>query len=130
MQGSWLRWWRQDRKNPFWATVLVTCLSGAASAQSSALSKNSPRDAKLDGILAYIHNSWDSLTRSTNSCAALSDTKVLGAQVPYFPVDYPQPTDLDRLPQDCAVKIAHLPQVIHEVGNIEFASAQTRGRYT
>jgi alpha,alpha-trehalase len=127
VQGYGLRCWRNNRKDTRWAIVLVLSLAGAASAQSSAPSQDTSRDAKLDGILAYIHNSWDSLTRSTNSCGALSDTKVSGTQVLYLPADYPQPKDLDRLPQDCAVKIAHLPQVIRELGNNEFASSQTPG---
>jgi alpha,alpha-trehalase len=127
VQGSWLRCWRNNRKDMLWAIVLVLSLAGAASAQSSAPGKDPSRDAKLDGILAYIHNSWDSLTRSTNSCAAVSDTKVSAAQVLYLPADYPQPKELDRLPHDCAIKIAHLPQVIHELGNNEFASTQTPG---
>jgi alpha,alpha-trehalase len=106
-----------------WTVAFITLLCTAASAQST----TTLPDAKLDGILAYIHKSWDSLTRSTNSCGAVSDTKVAAAQVLYLPADYPQPKDLDRLPQDCAVKIAHLPQVIHELGNNEFASTQTPG---
>jgi alpha,alpha-trehalase len=72
--------------------------------------------AALDNILTYIHSSWDSLTRSTNSCGAVSDTKLSAAQVLYLPADFKQPPELDQIQHDCQVTVTHLPQVIRELG--------------
>jgi len=85
------------------------------------------RDPTLDEILTYIHAGWDSLTRSTNSCTAVSDTKLSTSPVLYLPAGFDQPRELDQLQRNCAVTIAHLPHVIHQLGSTDVESLQPPG---
>ena len=103
--------------------VIVAILSVAASAQS--LSDISPTNLK--DILAYIHTGWDSLTRSTNSCAALADSKLSAAPILYLPAGFQSPKELDQVQHDCKVRVAHLPQVIHKIGTTATGSIQPPG---
>jgi alpha,alpha-trehalase len=103
--------------------LVIAIFSVAASAQSSP--KISP--ASLKDILAYIHTGWDSLTRSTNSCAALADSKLSAAPVLYLPTGFQEPKELDQMRRDCKVRVAHLPQVIHKLGTTAAGSIQPPG---
>jgi len=85
------------------------------------------RDPTLDEILTYIHGGWDSLTRSTNSCTAVSDTKLSTSPVLYLPASFDQPRELEQLQRNCAVTIAHLPHVIHQLGSTDVESLQPPG---
>ncbi len=73
----------------------------------------------LSGILTYIHAGWDSLTRSTGSCAGLVDTKLATAPVLYLPADFDPPGDLEKMQSACGVAVAHLPQVIDKLGTLD-----------
>lgn len=148
MQESWLATSQRERQivvaetqikttikirlkiNKFLSAALLAVLSVAAFAQSPPPIAPQPtqfQDANLNAILEYIHTGWDSLTRSTNSCGAMSDTKLSSAPVLYLPAEFPQPSDLDRLQRDCAVKIEHLPKVIHALGTTDVESLQPPG---
>src|SRR6202051_1359830 len=131
MQGSWL-----GIREPYTQRTRIHCLLfafllfsvvGLGQTQSQPVVHNGYRDEHLTEILSYIHTGCDSLTRSTNSCGAVSDTKFSSAPVLYLPADFPQPSDLDQLQRDCAVKVEHLPQVIHQLGTTDVESLQLAG---
>jgi alpha,alpha-trehalase len=103
--------------------ALVAVLSIAVVGQS----QPPPKDANLDGILEYIHSGWDSLTRSTHSCAAVPDTKFSSAPILYLPADFPQPSDLDQMQRDCGVRVQHLPRIIQELGTTDVESLHPAG---
>jgi len=128
MRGPWLAS-REERggshRTRFFRAGLVAILSIAALGQSQPEHLAGKRN--LSTILEYIRTGWDSLTRSTNSCSAVSDTKFSSAPVLYLPADLPQPSDLDQLQRDCAVKIEHLPQVIHQLGTTDVESLHPAG---
>jgi alpha,alpha-trehalase len=84
-------------------------------------------DSSLSKILAYIHASWDSLTRSTNACDAVSDSKLPSPSILYLPADFPKPETLDDMEHACKVTITHLPQVIHQLGDPVVSSVQPPG---
>ena len=120
---------RQRREVPSMRSLLTTLvvvavLSIAASGQSP---ERLTGNTGLNEILAYIHNGWDSLTRSTNSCAAISDTKLSVAPVLYLPAGFKEPKDLDQMQRECRVTIAHLPQAIHQLGSSDSESIQPPG---
>ena len=96
------------------SALLLVLLSAAAFGQSQPESRT--RSTNLDQILSYIHTGWDSLTRSTSSCRGIPDSKVAAAPVVYLPADFPMPKDLEQMQHDCRVTVAHLPQVIHQLG--------------
>src|SRR6202051_896702 len=131
MQGSWL-----GIREPYTQRTRIHCLLfafllfsvvGLGQTQSQPVVHNGYRDEHLTEILSYIHTGCDSLTRSTNSCSAVSDTKFSSAPVLYLPADFPQPGDLSQLQRDCAVKVEHLPQVIHQLGTTDVKSLQPAG---
>jgi alpha,alpha-trehalase len=109
----------------FFVTFLPAIFSVSSFGQAQPeLHEGSPNLAK---ILAYIHSGWDSLTRSTSSCAAVADTKLSTAPVLYLPAGVEQPPELDQMQRDCKVRIAHLPQAIHELGTTDVESIQPAG---
>jgi alpha,alpha-trehalase len=109
----------------FFVTFLPAIFSVSSFGQAQPeLQQGSPNLAK---ILAYIHSGWDSLTRSTSSCAAVADTKLSTAPVLYLPAGVEQPPELDQMQRDCKVRIAHLPQAIHELGTTDVESIQPAG---
>src|ERR1700733_9699487 len=105
--------------------ALVAVFSLAALGQSQP--ERSTGDANLKEILAYIHTGWDALTRSTSSCGAASDSKLSASPVIYLPADFAAPRDLDEMQRGCKVTIAHLPQVIHQLGTTDADSIQPPG---
>jgi alpha,alpha-trehalase len=131
VQESWRGTWQRRRNIVLMKSVrrrllpsaLVAVLSIAVLGQS----KPQPKDANLSSILEYIHSGWDSLTRSTNSCSALADSKLAGTAVLYLPAEFPPPGDTDQMQRDCAVKIEHLPHAIHELGTKDAESLQPPG---
>ena len=100
----------------FFAAFLPAIFSVLSFGQAQPeLQQGSPNLAK---ILAYIHSGWDSLTRSTSSCAAVADTKLSTAPVLFLPAGVEQTRELDQMERDCKVRIAYLPQAIHELGPV------------
>src|SRR5215831_20515248 len=80
-------------------------------------------------ILTYIHNSWQSLSRSTSTCASVEDIKISAdtktsntpstpPPIIYIPSDSPIPQSLTDLQQHCTIQITHLPQPIHHIGDL------------
>jgi alpha,alpha-trehalase len=129
MQGSWLAF-RERCSTAIRCLLFAFLLSSIAAlgqTQPQPVVHNGYRNEHLTEILSYIHTGWDSLTRSTNSCGAVSDTKFSSAPVLYLPADFPQPSDLEQLQRDCAVKVEHLPQVIHQLGTTDVESLQPAG---
>jgi hypothetical protein len=117
------------RYMPVTLVIIIAALLGtAASAQSPSLPNTG--NANLNDILAYIHKGWDSLTRSTSSCAAVADTKLSGAPLLYLPAGFPAPKELDQMQRDCQVTIARLPQVIHQLGTTDTRSIQPQDCFT
>jgi alpha,alpha-trehalase len=128
MQESWL-WARERRRGNFrmrsLAPALFLLLSISIPGQSPPARLSA--EANLKEILAYIHTGWDSLTRSTSSCGAVTDTKLSAAPVIYLPAGSEFPRELTQMQRDCQVKVAYLPQVIHQLGTTDVGSIQPAG---
>ncbi len=105
--------------------LIIAVLSLPALGQSNAGPATS--DPNLNGILDYIHNSWDSLTRSTSSCAAVADPKVAAVPVLYLPNGLAEPNEIDHMQHECQVTVSHLPQPIHELGTTDVESIEPAG---
>jgi alpha,alpha-trehalase len=127
MRGSWLaRCGRLSRlRIPFLGASLIAILSIAAAGQSEP--DHPTAETGLTDILAYIHTAWDSLTRSTSSCGAVSDPKMSAAPVVYLPADFSFPRELHELQRNCKVTLGHLPQVIHQLGTADLDAIQPPG---
>jgi alpha,alpha-trehalase len=70
-------------------------------------------------IDTYIHQSWDSLSRSMSECQSLVDPKVTTPPLLYLPFGAPTPPQLLRLRSQCKIEIAHLPHRIVHLGDVK-----------
>lgn len=106
------------------AAFAFTSQIAQVSAQQSAASAP-------NATLRYIHDSWDTLTRSTTSCDSLADIKVRGSAgeqpVLYLPADYPAPPRVRALEQSCHVRIVSLPRRIEKLGDVKPEELKTPG---
>jgi alpha,alpha-trehalase len=90
----------------------------ASSAQAAGTTESQKTEASSQ-ILTYIHNGWHTLTRSTNECASLTDSKLLNtSRVLYLPNGMKVPTAVAQLKERCAVHIEYLPSPITHLGQI------------
>jgi alpha,alpha-trehalase len=83
--------------------------------QSKALSPP-PRAGNID---TYIHQGWDSLSRSMAECKTLVDPKVTTPPVLYLPFGAPAPPELLGLRGQCKIQIDHLPHRISQLGDVK-----------
>ncbi len=82
----------------------------------SVIIAQSPSTQSID---SYIHQGWDTLSRSMTECRSLVDPKVNVAPVLYLPAGAPIPPELLRLRSHCSIRIAHLPHRIVELGDVK-----------
>jgi alpha,alpha-trehalase len=72
--------------------------------------------------LAYIHKSWDQLSRSMTDCHSLVDVKVTSSPVLYIPAEMDLATSdlsaVQKLTTECGVKVAKLPKQIGKLGDL------------
>jgi alpha,alpha-trehalase len=78
-------------------------------------------------IDAYIHQGWDSLSRSMSECQSLVDPKVIAPPLLYLPFGAPTPPQLLRLRSQCKIEIAHLPHRIAHLGDVQGAEIPRPG---
>ncbi len=77
--------------------------------------------------LAWIHKSWDVLSRSMTECHSLVDVKVTSNPVLYFPAGMAIPADAQALAAKCGVKAISLPKPIAHIGDLRPEELVTRG---
>ncbi len=80
-----------------------------------------PRQAAslgMSDILHYIATTWDTLTRSMTACDEVLDPKEPERSVLYLPAGWAEPRDVRSLALRCGLRVAHLPQAIHKLGEI------------
>jgi alpha,alpha-trehalase len=69
-------------------------------------------------IDTYIHQGWDTLSRSMSECKTLVDPKVTTPPVLYLPHGAATPPDLLKLNSQCKIDIEHLPHRIVKLGDV------------
>jgi alpha,alpha-trehalase len=126
MQGPWSKD-SARRARVFWLRLRVCVVLLLSPALGQSQRENSSPDSNLHELLAYIHNGWDSLTRSTSSCSGISDPKLSAAPFLYLPADFTEPRQVENMQRECGVKVAHLPQVIHHLGTTDAEAIQPPG---
>ena len=105
------------------AAVLGAMLPAALAQQSAAI----PAPPQTDSIATYIHESWDTLSRSMGQCDSVVDAKVNAVPVMYIPIDVPEPPELKRLHAQCNVKVEHLPKKVEKLGDLAPGEVPTPG---
>jgi alpha,alpha-trehalase len=97
-------------------------LSGSASPQSPA------RDAASNAkILSYIHDGWDSLSRSMTDCKSLVDPKVTTAPILYLPAGLATPMPVTAMQKLCNVEVRRLPRKITRMGDVKVSEIPKEG---
>ena len=86
-----------------------------------------PANPKVQAMLDYISAGWDVLTRSSEDCQVVADPKLTEATVLYLPADYHATEALERISRECNIRIAHLPAIIGQPGEIAWHAIQPEG---
>jgi alpha,alpha-trehalase len=81
----------------------------------------------LKPILDYISTAWETLTRSMTECESLVDPKMKVAPILYLPAGMAEPAEVRKVSTDCNVRVEHLPDEIHHLGEINMSKIQTHG---
>jgi len=100
----------------------ATLLTGNASSQTPA--DGAASNAK---ILNYIHNGWDSLSRSMSDCKSLVDPKVTTAPVLYLPAGVATPAPVAAMQKLCNVEVRRLPRKITRMGDVKVSEIPKEG---
>ena len=100
------------------AAVFVILCSFGLEPQAQALPRQSAHNSNLQAILNYISSGWDTLTRSTTSCAAVADTKLAEPSILYLPETSAIPSALKGL-SACRIHAEHLPFLINGTGQVK-----------
>jgi alpha,alpha-trehalase len=90
----------------------------AAAVLCAASPAQAPEKEGLQPILNYISTAWDTLTRSMSDCQSVVDPKLEQASVLYLPAGFPVPASVQQMTARCNVRVEHLPQEIHRLGEI------------
>ncbi len=102
------------------ALLAVVCLGVVCSAQTQ-------EPANMPQVLAYIHNSWDALTRSMQTCDTVIDKRAPEHSVLYLPADYPETPAVKELTSRCKVGLKHLPSKITSIGDFDYSHSFSQG---
>lgn len=78
-------------------------------------------------IDVYIHQSWDSLSRSMSDCHSLVDPKVTAPAILYLPKELPMSRDVLGLQARCNVHVERLPLRIEHFGQIKLTDIPAQG---
>jgi len=107
---------------PFLLLLTTTLLVGMANSQASR------QDASANAtILSYIHNGWNTLSRSTDDCRSLVDPKVTTAPILYLPAGMAIPPSVAAAHRRCNVEVQHLPHKITQMGDVRVSEIPATG---
>ncbi len=73
----------------------------------------------LEPIRNYIAGGWDRLTRSLDNCETFADPKLAGHPTLYLPAEFAEPAAVQQLAAKCGIQVAHLPEAIHQAGELD-----------
>ena len=107
--------------------LFLVLLCALADGQAAPAQGTVPADQGLKPILTYISSAWDTLTRSMTDCTSVVDPKIKVAPVLYLPSGFAEPAAVQKLAEDCSVRVEHLPLEIKRLGEIDTAKIQPHG---
>src|SRR5438874_5352114 len=113
--------------------VLLLIFAALRSAQITAgaqVAAQAPSELPTEGIgslINYIHEAWQTLTRSMTDCRSLADTKLKQQPVLYVPQDSQIPPQVQQLETTCNIRIQKLPKSIAHLGDIKPTEIESQG---
>jgi alpha,alpha-trehalase len=121
---------RLDRRPWRPIRLLLTAIACAglvlpASAQQESSPPSQPADTV--SIVDYIHQAWDTLSRSMTDCASLADPKLTTAPILYLPADVPEPPEVVAVEKQCKVRVLRLPHPIRHMGDVKESEISVPG---
>src|SRR3984893_10480539 len=91
-----------DPMRRFLSACFLFAACATACAQIAATSPiTPPAPARLPPIDGYIHNAWDTLSRSMSECRSLVDPKVTTEPILYLPAGMATPPAVDAMHSQC-----------------------------
>ena len=115
------------RRIPSACLVLVICLLAHAQTTAPAPAPAPPPPASAPSIDSYIHNGWDTLSRSMSECKSVVDPKVTAEPVLYLPAGIDTPADVTAMQSQCKVDVEHLPRKMTKMGDVSVAEIKHPG---
>lgn len=110
------------------ARILAAVLAAAfLCTPALAAPADTPEKQGLKPILSYISSAWDTLTRSMNDCQSVVDPKLAQVSVLYLPARLAEPATVQQMTSKCSVRVEHLPQPIHRLGEITTSNIDPPG---
>jgi len=103
-------------------SFLLVAMGGLAQQAAPAAANPDPA-----ATLAYIHQSWDQLSRSMTDCHSLVDVKVTSNPVLYLPAGMAVPEAVQEVASKCGVKAIALPKAIEHLGDLRPEELVKRG---
>jgi alpha,alpha-trehalase len=100
--------------------LAATLLAGSARPQTADAASSTK-------ILTYIHNTWDTLSRSMSDCKSVVDPKVTTAPILYLPADLPTPASVTAMQKLCKVEVRRLPRKITHMGDVKVSEIPKEG---
>jgi alpha,alpha-trehalase len=101
------------------ASAPCNTVAQQSGARQAASQQTSTAERGLGTIRSYIASGWDTLTRSMAECKSIVDPKLATASILYIPADFSVPDAVQQLQKQCNVQVKPLPQVIHNLGEID-----------
>ncbi len=102
------------------AVLAIPMLAGAQTAPGSQGVPSAPRQTGpvQMPIGQYMHEAWDTLSRSMVDCKSLRDVKVTTRPILYLPVGLAEPAAVKSLRSACGVDVERLPRRITRLGEL------------
>src|SRR6266849_5266427 len=93
----------------------------------AAVPQEAAKGRGLEPIRSYIAAGWDTLTRSQTDCNTIVNPKLASASVLYVPADLQIPETVQQMQKRCNVQVKHLPEVIHQLGEVYTSNFEPAG---
>jgi alpha,alpha-trehalase len=106
--------------------LVFVCSITAGLAQTQTRSSDDAT-ASSSGILNYIANGWETLSRSMTECKSVVDLKVKTTPILYLPAGMATPAAVTAMQQSCHVDVEHLPRSIHHIGDLKPSEIPAEG---
>jgi alpha,alpha-trehalase len=103
------------------------CVAQSASPATTMAPTSAATATNYDDVLAYIHTTWDTLTRNMQDCSTIVDPKVPGKAVLYVPQEFEAPAAVTALQQKCNIKVQKLPVRITRLGETDLRQLGENG---
>jgi alpha,alpha-trehalase len=111
-----------DMKAKRWLRVVAVALVFLAQTGGAAWSQSGRPE-----ITKYIHDGWDTLSRSMNECKSVVDPKVTTAPVLYLPAGMAAPPAVTAMEKECGVQVEHLPRKVVKMGDVKVSEIPKEG---